>query len=115
MIDQNTYLQVDATAIAGVFILLTIGSAFKFEDMRKNMIYKIFGHEFGYTLYSIVLIMCAPFSLSAIFVIADSSIFPDFTSTNVFHFMFIYMYETMSALGFVYIIWMISIISKIKK
>ncbi|HEX5358383.1 MAG TPA: hypothetical protein VFW99_00550, partial [Candidatus Nitrosotalea sp.] len=83
MIDQNTYLQADATAIAGVFILLTIGSAFKFEDMRKNMVYKIFGHEFGYTLYSIVLILCVPFSLSAIFVIVDSSIFPDFATVNI--------------------------------
>lgn len=109
MIDSSIYLQVDATVIAGLLILLTIGSSFKFKKMHTEVIQKIWKWEIKHTLYESVLTMILPFTVSAMMIIAD-----ELTSTPYpfLHGILVALYTGITGLGFAYVLWIVSVLAK---
>jgi hypothetical protein len=105
MLDESIIIQVDATVIAGILILLTI-SSFKFEGMDETILQKL-GKKGKLSTYLVVFILTMPFSASVLcLVIMDFTnvFYPQTVLVNGKVPLLLFFAELLTGMGFAYVL-----------
>lgn len=116
MLESSDLLQIDATIIAGILILLTISSFIptptgQINRMNRKIIQKIGKKTYEFTPYSVTAFIVMPFAVSAILIIIKQS-FDMYQIEHQFFANFPLMYLFSTGIGFVYLLWVVIVIAR---
>lgn len=106
---QDILLQVDATVIAGILILLTVGSSFVGNPMDQKIIRRFGKYKVEFTPASSVALIVIPFATSAILIVLEYALnyYSIDIGFDVERYPLPAMYFFATIAGFVYLLWLV--------